>query len=33
MVKKEDVEHAMHHPDVITATFEDTVEDKNNQTK
>jgi hypothetical protein len=33
MVKKKDVEHAMLYPEEITATFEHTIEDINNQTK
>jgi len=32
-MKKKDVEHAMHHPQEITATFERTVEDINNLSK
>ena len=31
--EEKDVEHAMHHPQEITATFGHTVKDVNNQTK
>ena len=31
MAKKKDVEHTMQHPEEITATFEHTVENINNQ--